>query len=122
MCYYLGGQEHSKGLYEVLTEIDLNQSRIQWIQSNNGNVPFGAIQGGQTSNGEPLYIGRVWHNGEPCCGKIQPSHQTLYIPYGGKEYTYKQGYEILVFRNRYINQKKIYKTKGQLISKGNFGH
>ena len=85
-----------------MTEIDLSQSRIQWIQSNNGNVPFGAIQGGQTSNGEPLYIGRVWHNGEPCCGKIQPSHGTLYIPYGGKEYTYKQGYEILVFRNRYI--------------------
>ena len=103
-----------------MSEIDLSQSRIQWIQSNNGNVPFGAIQGGQTSNGEPLYIGRVWHNGEPCCGKIQPSHQTLYIPYGGKEYTYKHGYEILVFRNRYLNQ-KICKIEGQLISKGNFG-
>ena len=94
--------------------MDQSQSRIQWIQSNNGNVPFGAIQGGQTSNGEPLYIGRVWHNGEPCCGKIQPSHQALYIPYGGKEYTYKQGYEILVFRNRFIFFLNSTRLKGNL--------
>ena len=95
--FVLGGKEHSKGSYEVLTEIDSNQSRLQWVQSSNGAVPFGAVQGGHTSTGEPLYIGRVIHNGEPCCGKVHPTHKTLYIPYGGKEYTYKYGYEILVF-------------------------
>ena len=32
--------------------------------------------------------------------QIHPSHGALYIPYGGKEHAFKQGYEILVSRDR----------------------
>ena len=84
-----------------------HSSNLILSYSGNGEVPFGAIQGGQTSSGEPLYIGRIWHKGEPCVGKIHPSHQTLYISYGGKEHHYKHGYEILCFYNRYVMLKKI---------------
>ena len=50
---------HSKQQYEVLVA-DVN-AKYQWIRSSNGQVPHGAIQGGRTSRGEPLYIGRKTH-------------------------------------------------------------
>lgn len=43
---------------------------MKWIESSNGNVPPGAIQVGQTSSREPLYIGRVKHKGSLCVGKV----------------------------------------------------
>ena len=43
--------------FEVLTE-DFSTVFV-WEESQNGELPSGAIQGGSTIDGEPLYIGRV---------------------------------------------------------------
>ena len=58
------------------------------------------IPGGYTSTGEILYIGRKIHKGEMTPGKIYPSHDCLYISYGGDEHCYKDNYEVLISRVR----------------------
>ncbi|KAJ8917486.1 hypothetical protein NQ315_005535 [Exocentrus adspersus] len=88
-----GLKEHSKEKFQVLC-----QQKFDWIQSNKGVVPLGAVEGGRTVSGETLYIGRVYHKGMPTIGKIHPTHRTCYIPFDGKEILYEQ-YEILVLRS-----------------------
>ncbi|CAH1117733.1 unnamed protein product [Phaedon cochleariae] len=88
-----GGEEHGKSQFQVLCE-----QRFDWVPSSNGNIPYGAVEGGRTSDGEPLYIGRVHHMGSHTVGKIHPSHRTCYIPFDGKEIGYPH-YEILVLRS-----------------------
>ncbi|XP_014475327.1 PREDICTED: natterin-3-like [Dinoponera quadriceps] len=88
ICY--GGEEHPKYNYEVLC-----QSDFAWEFASNGQVPGDAVVAGQTSDGESLYIGRVFHNGSQTVGKVQPSHGCLYIPYDGEELSFKD-YEVLV--------------------------
>ena len=90
----LGGDEHAKESYQVLVA-DAN-AKYEWISSSNGEVPNGAIQGGHTSSGEPLYIGRIVHDGVLTTGKIHPSHGVVYVPYASKEHGYGFDYEILV--------------------------
>ncbi|XP_044578754.1 natterin-3-like [Cotesia glomerata] len=85
-----GGAEHIKHDFEILMPAEFH-----WIPSRHGQVPPGAVEGGRTSNGEVLFVGRAHHNGTPCVGKIHPSHGSLYIPYNGEEIPYKE-YEVLV--------------------------
>ncbi len=61
--------------YEVLCG-----SGFQWVQDRDGKVPSNAVVGGKTAKGENLYVGRAKVNGVLTCGKIQPSHGSLYIP------------------------------------------
>lgn len=75
-----GGMEHTKHQFEILCG-----TNYRWLPSGNGQVPPNAVEGGRTSNGEVLYIGRSHHCGSLTPGKIQSSHQCLYIPYGGQE-------------------------------------
>ncbi|XP_003703042.1 natterin-3 [Megachile rotundata] len=84
------GEEHAKHDYEVLC-----QGEFAWEFCSNGSVPSDAVVGGQTCDGERLYVGRVLHNGSQTVGKIQPSHGCLYIPYDGEELSFKD-YEVLV--------------------------
>ena len=69
--------------------------KVEWVQSNNGMVLPNAVPGGVSSSGEILYIGRGWWHGALTPGKIQPSHGSLYIPFGGMEVAVKE-YEILI--------------------------
>ncbi|CAD7078239.1 unnamed protein product [Hermetia illucens] len=85
-----GGQEVFKDHYEVLTG-----AGYVWVNTSSGHVPPNAVVGGKTASGEQLYIGRTHHAGSLTPGKIQPSHQCLYIPYGGQEMSFRQ-YEVLV--------------------------
>lgn len=55
---------------------------MSWIDSEGGAVPSNAVVGGNTNDGETLYIGRVVHNGTVTVGKIHPSHGVCYFPYG----------------------------------------
>jgi hypothetical protein len=87
-CY--NGQEIAKYSYEILCN-----GNTSWVHSSHGSVPPNAVSGGRTSAGEPLYIGRTWHQGSLTVGKIHPSHGSLYIPYGGAEIPFKQ-YEVLI--------------------------
>lgn len=84
------GQEIPKHTFEVLCG-----GNVSWVPSGFGSVPPTAVFGGRTSSGEALYIGRAHHMGSLTPGKVHPSHQTLYIPYGGSEIPIKS-YEVLV--------------------------
>lgn len=58
------------------------------------NCRFIVAEAGETSGGEPLFVGRARHEGTVTLGKVQPSHGVCYIPYGGQEVAY-DNYEIL---------------------------
>uniref|UniRef100_A0A0K8RGT3 Putative cytoplasm n=1 Tax=Ixodes ricinus TaxID=34613 RepID=A0A0K8RGT3_IXORI len=93
-CCYVSddGAEHSHHEYQALVT---ESSQFDWIPASDGFLPTGAVQGGSCVTGEPLYIGRTYHEGTLTIGKIQPSHRCLYIPYGGEEHCYHD-YEVLV--------------------------
>lgn len=85
-----GGAENAVSDYEVLC--DFNGT---WVANSGGNIPPNAVPGGQSEDGEPLYIGRVVHEGALTVGKVQPGHGVCYIAYGGQELGFPD-YEILV--------------------------
>lgn len=70
-----------------------------WVGSSNGHVPAGAVLCGNTSTGEPLYIGRAHHEGSLTPGKIHKTHGCLYIAFGGMEHSILH-YEVLVAQTR----------------------
>ncbi|KAL1426168.1 hypothetical protein MTO96_018429 [Rhipicephalus appendiculatus] len=78
--------------YQVLVS---DANTLDWLPGSAGAVPTGAIQGGTTSSGERLYIGRCHHDGGLVVGKVHPSQQRIYIAYDGKEYNYEE-YDVLV--------------------------
>lgn len=86
-----GGNEHAKGSgYEILTG-----EGFQWKAAENGRVPQGAVQGGREANGTPLYVARAKVDGVDSIGKVNTTHNSCYLPYGGKEHSVKR-YEVLV--------------------------
>lgn len=85
-----GGGEHGHNEYEVLCA-----GGGQWVPVEAGNIPPNAVPAGETSEGEPLFIGRATHDGTVTVGKVQPSHGCCYIPYGGEELAFKE-FEIYV--------------------------
>ncbi|XP_017774001.1 PREDICTED: C3 and PZP-like alpha-2-macroglobulin domain-containing protein 8 [Nicrophorus vespilloides] len=85
-----GGEEHAIKDYEVLC--DFNGT---WCATTANDIPSNAVAAGQSEEGETLYVGRVNHEGCLTIGKVQPSHSTCYIPYGGQELSFGD-YEILV--------------------------
>uniref|UniRef100_A0A182FHR1 Uncharacterized protein n=1 Tax=Anopheles albimanus TaxID=7167 RepID=A0A182FHR1_ANOAL len=72
-----GGEETFVDQVEVLVH-----KQLVWDVASSGQVPLGAIIGGHTADGEPLYIGRTYHEGSHTVGKVQCSHNCIYIPYG----------------------------------------
>lgn len=85
---YAGG-EHPHSDYEVLVGC-----QPRWVEVEGNQIPPQAVPAGETSSGEPLFVGRVHHEGTVTIGKVQPSHSACYIPYGGGELAF-QAYEIL---------------------------
>lgn len=55
-----------------------------------------SLTAGVTADGEPLYVGRVNHEGSLTVGKVQISHGALYIPFGGSEVPIHSEIEVLV--------------------------
>ncbi|XP_073952262.1 uncharacterized protein isoform X2 [Choristoneura fumiferana] len=92
-CAYVpwGGKENAVNNIEVCCA---RPERIRWIESRNGSVPPNAVVAGNTSNGEPLYIGRAKHEGSLTPGKVHPSHKNMYISFAGKEIPHNT-YEVL---------------------------
>ncbi|XP_056634784.1 natterin-4-like [Diorhabda carinulata] len=87
------GEEIGVHQFQVLCE-----QSFDWIPCQGGDIPPDAVQGGNTSDGEPLYVGRVFHEGSETVGKVHPSHGVCYIPFNGAEHAYPN-YEILVLRH-----------------------
>ncbi|EGI57249.1 C3 and PZP-like alpha-2-macroglobulin domain-containing protein 8 [Acromyrmex echinatior] len=91
VCYVAwGGAEHGKTDYQVLCGC-----KPTWVPVSGGTIPPNAIPGGETEDGEPLFVGRVHHEGTVTIGKVQPSHNVCYIPYAGSEIASSE-YEIMV--------------------------
>ncbi|XP_023948408.1 uncharacterized protein LOC112053267 [Bicyclus anynana] len=67
---------------------------LRWVPASNGSVPPGAINGGHTSSGETLYVGRARHQLSVTPGKVHPSHNCCYIGFGGAEVSHKM-YDVL---------------------------
>ncbi|XP_060654649.1 uncharacterized protein LOC132790206 [Drosophila nasuta] len=85
-----GGKEITKNDFEILTG-----HKHSWHPAKGGKVHPGALRAGQTSGGEPLYVGRAYFAGSLTPGKVHPSHGCLYISYGGAEKRLEE-YEVLV--------------------------
>ncbi|XP_014612835.1 PREDICTED: uncharacterized protein LOC106791603 isoform X2 [Polistes canadensis] len=91
VCYVpWGGAEHGKTDYQVLCGC-----QPSWVSVSGGNIPANAIPAGETEDGEPLFVGRVHHEGTLSIGKVQASHGVCYIPFGGAEVSFPD-YEIMV--------------------------
>ncbi|MBL7994949.1 DUF3421 domain-containing protein [bacterium] len=90
--YILAAVESAKtnvGLGKVTS-----QSQAQWIPYA-GSIPANAVVGG-SENGQPMYVGRVLFQGGMHPGKVLPGGGGLCnIGWGGKEYSFNQGFEIL---------------------------
>lgn len=85
-----GSDEHQKPNFDVLCNC-----RGRFVESRDGLVPVGAVRGGHSEYGEPLFVGRVKVKNHYVVGKVQPSHAVCYIAHQGKEVAYKR-YQILV--------------------------
>ncbi|XP_011342741.1 uncharacterized protein LOC105282474 isoform X1 [Ooceraea biroi] len=91
VCYVAwGGAEHGKTDYQVLCGCNPT-----WVPVSGGSIPSNAIPGGETEDGEPLFVGRVHHEGTLTIGKVQPSHNVCYIAYAGSEIAFPE-YEVMV--------------------------
>lgn len=87
-----GGQEVFVDNYDMLCN-----GNVQWVSTHPSSraVPPFSVSGGQTADGEPLYIGRAHHEGSLTIGKMHISHGALYIPFGGQEIPIHSQVEIL---------------------------
>ncbi|CAL8071723.1 unnamed protein product [Calicophoron daubneyi] len=88
-----GGKEIEFKDFEVLC---IPNKSYQWLDGEKGKIPPGAVVGGKTSKGETLYVARGRVNNEPCLGKVHPSHQCAYYPWGHKEHK-REKYSVLCF-------------------------
>lgn len=88
------GQEIAKSEWQMLTG-----HGFSWVTSGSGHVPPEAVVAGHQSNGEPLYVGRASINGALTTGKVHPSHNCIYVPFGGLEHSVHQ-YEVLIAPRR----------------------
>nr|NP_001298957.1 uncharacterized protein LOC106122557 [Papilio xuthus]BAM18320.1 similar to CG10527 [Papilio xuthus] len=86
-----GGNENAVQNIEVCCA---PPERVRWVECRDGVIPPNAVVGGNTSSGEPLYVGRAKEQGSLTPGKVHPSHKGMYISFAGKEIAHKI-YEIL---------------------------
>uniref|UniRef100_A0A336MNG9 CSON001653 protein n=1 Tax=Culicoides sonorensis TaxID=179676 RepID=A0A336MNG9_CULSO len=91
VCYIpWGGAENPKSEYEVLCD-----ANGHWVACSGTEIPGQAFVAGSSEDGEPLFVGRVTHEGTQTIGKVQQSHGVCYIPFGGEEVAYTD-YEIFI--------------------------
>ncbi len=89
------GQELIETSYQVLVALSPAMP-LYLVNASDGNVPFGAVQGGSDTGGQPLYMCVAnYANNYNIPGKVRPQFGACYIPYGGREVAV-QYYEVLV--------------------------
>lgn len=71
---------------------------LAWIPASEGNIPLGALQGGFSKDKDPVYIGRVEHDGATTIGLVHPSRGSCFCPYGGDEISHSE-YQVLVVKS-----------------------
>lgn len=68
---------HVIDFYFCYSDDVLCNGNTSWQPSAGGIIPPKAVHAGNTANGEPLYVGRVAHEGSIVVGKVQGSHQVV---------------------------------------------
>lgn len=77
------GKAHSPEYYEVLT--NPGHAPLRWIPTNGDQIPTGAVEGGGTSCGELIYVGRKRAGVAITPGKVFPRHNVIFVCEGVKE-------------------------------------
>lgn len=90
-----GGGAVSKTDYFLLS--NPGNEELVWQSASRGNIPIGALQGGYSETGEPLYIGRYRPNRTFVTGKVHPSHKVCYVPHMGREIS-NASYDVLCLK------------------------
>ncbi|XP_061396626.1 uncharacterized protein LOC133332257 [Musca vetustissima] len=80
-CLYIpyGEEEVKLTEYEVLTQPD------QWISATVDSFPEDALEGGRDADGDAIYIGRVFKNGDLLPAKVIPNKGGAYVCWAGEE-------------------------------------
>lgn len=73
----------------------LSGKNLTWQSAAYGNVPYNAVLGGRSENGENLYIGRIPVEGVLVPGRVQPSQMHAIVSFAGKEHQ-SSFYDVLV--------------------------
>lgn len=84
-----GGQEIAVHNVEILC-----MGQHVWRAGRGGEIPMGAFHVGTAGNGEWLFVGRAHYQGSLTPGKVHPTHNCMYIPFGGREVSVNE-YEVL---------------------------
>ncbi|KAL3220943.1 hypothetical protein MRX96_005376 [Rhipicephalus microplus] len=93
-CLLLRGAPESKfSRIHFLRKLISDGIPCSWVPT--AHFPAAPSRAACVLPGEPLYIGRAYHEGTLTIGKVQPSRRCLSIPYGGEEHCYSD-YEVLV--------------------------
>ncbi|KAG5442291.1 Natterin-4 [Clonorchis sinensis] len=96
----LSGKEYEKLVYDVLCETGVNCNHtFEWKKDCDGKIPENSLVAGITVNKEPLYVARIYCDGEYAVGKVHESHGCAYFPYKGKEIPADE-YEVLVWKEQ----------------------
>lgn len=93
-----------------------------WVDTvARGGVPSTALEGGYDSDGERIYVGRAFYEGDWLPAKVIPGKNAAYISWGGQEvfvdrFEVSYKYFLIVFKCfEIISQKKF-------CEKSNFLH
>ncbi|TMW40209.1 hypothetical protein DOY81_014711, partial [Sarcophaga bullata] len=110
-CLYIpfAGQEIKLEKYEILVygggAVAGNSHDLikfedhKWIHSSAyATIPSDAVIGGNDVDGDTIYVGRAFHEGDMLVAKVIPAKQIAFVPFRGAEIP-KDHYEVLCGRN-----------------------
>ncbi|XP_037938754.1 uncharacterized protein LOC119671937 [Teleopsis dalmanni] len=81
-CLYIpyGSDEIKLTEYEVLVQPD------KWIDATADSIPEGALEGGRDADGDVIYVGRVFKDGDLMPAKVIPNKGGAYVCWGSEEH------------------------------------
>lgn len=74
--------------------IFINFSAYYWVDTHAwGGIPSTALHGGVDIDGEQIYVGRAYHNGDWLPAKVIPGRNIAYVSHGGEEH-HKDSFQV----------------------------
>ncbi|XP_074495919.1 natterin-3-like [Sebastes fasciatus] len=94
-CHYAyGDKEHRVSQFQILVNKDDFES-LKWKNGSYGSVPANAVY----TSPNDMYVGK----NEYGLGKVHVKNEAFFLPWGGKEYWYKN-YQVLTFNSDVISE------------------